>query len=103
MKNSVKQIRRSESQIRALLKEREKSNISAKEFCEIHEIHRATFYNWLNKYRPKIEKPEEFIAVQLNDIVSEASLFAEIVFSGKVTVRLFQKVDASYFKALLKS
>jgi hypothetical protein len=94
-------VQRSESEIRALLKEQEESNVTVKEFCEIYSIHQATLYNWRKKYNHKIRKPEEFIALQISEPGRDTSLFAEIELSGKVMIRLFQKVDPSYFKAFL--
>ena len=85
----------------ALLKEQEQSNVTVKEFCEIYGMHEATLYNWRKKYNPKTEKPEEFIALQINETDRSSSLFAEIELPGKAMIRLFQKVDPSYFKALL--
>jgi len=101
MKHCVKRIRRSENQIRSLLDLREEKNISVVAFCKAHKIHKATFYNWRNKYGLEIKQPQEFIRVQLSDNLTEAVVpFAEIEFTSKVIVRLFQKVDASYFKSL---
>jgi transposase-like protein len=94
-------VQRSESEIRALLKEQEESNVTVKEFCEIYGIHEATLYNWRKRYNPKIGKPEEFIALQISETGRSSSLFAEIELPGKAMIRLFQKVDPSYFKALL--
>ncbi len=98
----VKHVRRSESQIKALLKEKEANNITVKEFCETYEISEAMFYNWRNRCVPEIKKRNAFIPVRVSDAVSEASVFAEIEFSGKVMVRLFEKVDPAWFKALLQ-
>ena len=49
-------VQRSESEIRALLKEQEEGNVTVKEFCEIYGIHAATLYNWRKKYNLKTEK-----------------------------------------------
>jgi transposase-like protein len=103
MKKSRKQIcaRRSESEIRTMLKEQETSNVTVKEFCEIYDIHEATYYNWRNRYGSKVEKTGKFIEMEIGQIARESSLFAEIELSGKLLVRIFQKVDPSYFKGLL--
>ena len=103
MENSPKptRVQRSESEIKAILKEQETSNVTVKEFCEIYDIHEATFYNWRNKYGPKVEKTGEFIEMDIGEITAEPSLFAEIELPGKIVLRLFQKVDPSYFKALI--
>jgi hypothetical protein len=103
MKNSIKHTRRTEAQIRALLNlQAENNNLTVTEFCRINKIHKANFYNWRNKYSMDITKPAQFIPVHLNDALPDATLFAEIELSSKVKVRLFQKVDVVYFKALLK-
>lgn len=103
MNNPVKHTRRTEAQIRALLNlQAENNGITVKEFCRINKIHKANFYNWRNKYGVGIAKPAQFIPVHLNEAVHDVTLFAEIELSSTVKVRLFQKVDAAYFKALLK-
>ena len=103
MEKSRKQsrFRRSESEIRVILKEQESSNVSVKELCEIYDIHEATYYNWRNRYGTKVEKTGKFIEMEIGEIAREPSLFAEIELPGKFVIRLFQKVDPSYFKALL--
>lgn len=104
MKHFAKHIRRTEAQIRALLRLQEDNhNITITDFCKIHKIHKANFYNWRNKYASKNENPAQFIPVHFNHEDSQPTLFAEIELSSKVTVRLFQRVDPAYFKVLLKS
>jgi putative transposase len=102
MENSQKPTRmqRSESEIRAILKEQESGNVTVKEVCKIYGIHEATFYNWRNRYGPKAIKASEFIEMEIGQIDAEPSLFAEVELPGKIVIRLFQKVDPSYFKAL---
>lgn len=101
MKHPVKRKRRSEKQIRLLLQHQEEKNLSVTAFCKAHKIHKATFYNWRNKFGLEMKQPQEFVRVQLSDSLTQAGVpFAEIEFTSKVIVRLFQKVDASYFKSL---
>lgn len=102
MKNQAKQIRRTESQIRSLLDLHSKNNGTVAAFCNVHKIHKATFYNWRNKYDVQIEKPAAFIPVQFEQPSLSAGLFAEIEIASNITVRLYQRVDASWFKALVK-
>ena len=103
MKNSTKHSRRSESQIRKLLDlQAQNANLTITEFCRLNNIHKANFYNWRNKYGSDIVKPGHFIPVHLEDSASESALFAELELGPKIKIRLFQKVDASYFKTLLK-
>lgn len=101
MKQSIKQIRRTEKQIRSLLHLGQKYHGTVTEFCQVHKIHKATFYNWRNKYSGPPYKEQAFVPLQISNHLQEASLFAEIELTSKVTVRLFHKVDACWFKALL--
>jgi len=101
MKHSVKRIRRSEQQIRGLLNLQEEKNLTVTAFCKAHKIHKATFYNWRNKYGLKTNYPQQFVPVEFSNLVQETSLFAEIELTSRVIVRFFRHVDASYFKAML--
>jgi Transposase len=105
MKHSTKFIRRTEIQIRGLLSLQRKGDISVIAFCKAHKIHKATFYNWRNKYGAKpAAGQQEFVPVQFAEPdIGVAALFAEIELPSKVSIRLFQRVDATYFKALLQS
>lgn len=101
MKDDLIQSRRSESEIKALLQEQAQSNLTVVEFCKIHHFHKASFYYWRNKYTGAPAKAQKFIPVQLKEVTSEGTLFAEIEISRKGTVRLFHKVDCSYIKSLM--
>lgn len=102
MKNTAKQIHRTEAQIRALLNLYSKKSSTVVEFCKVHKIHKATFYNWRNKYDVQMEKPATFVPVQFNEPSLASALFAEIETASNITVRLYQRVDASWLKTLLK-
>jgi hypothetical protein len=102
MKNAAKQIHRTEAQIRVLLNLYSKKNGTVVEFCKVHKINKATFYAWRNKYDVQIGKPATFIPVQFDQPSLSSALFAEIEIASNVTVRLYQRVDASWFKTLLK-
>jgi hypothetical protein len=101
MDTPVKPLRqqRSEAEIKTLLSEYEQSDFTVKEFCELYDISEQTFYNWRNKHLPKVEKEETFIPLNFPEPTS--SLFAEIEVPGKIIVRLFQPMDAIFFKALM--
>lgn len=101
MMPSEKQFRRTEKQIRSLLYRQQNYKGTVIEFCKAYKIHKATFYNWRNKYIVEPETVQAFVPLQISNHLQEASLFAEIELASKVTVRLFHKVDASWFKALL--
>jgi len=101
MKHSKRQKRRSEAEIREILSLQEKQDITVTAFCKAHKIHKATFYNWRDKYGVTAAGPEGFVPLQFAESVAELSaLFAEIELPSKVMVRIFQKVDAAYFKSL---
>ena len=103
MKNLNKNVRRSESQILKLLRlQAQNANLTVTEFCRVNKIHKANFYNWRNKYGADIVKPGHFIPVHLDDPGSETTLFAELELGTKIKIRLYQKVDAAYFKTLMK-
>ncbi|MDQ6903942.1 MAG: transposase [Bacteroidota bacterium] len=103
MKHSTKLRRRSQAQIRALLSLQEKQGIAVTTFCRAHKIHKATFYNWRNKYGGNINNGQSFTPVHFAEAAAPAAtLFAEIELPSKIVVRLFDKVDASYFKSLLQ-
>lgn len=102
MNNPAKQTRRSEAEIRTLLNLCDEKNLTVVEFCHAHKIHKATYYNWRNKYGAQVDKPACFVAVQLDQGGSQSALFGEIEFASKVIVRLYHRVEASYFKTLLK-
>lgn len=101
MKYPSKPIRRSEKEIRTLLGIQEKSDLPVIAFCKAHKIHKATYYNWRNKYGSQNETVAKFIPVQLSQGL-EPVLFGEIEFPSKVMVKLYQQVDASWIKSLLQ-
>jgi len=107
MQQQTKRVRYSETKIRSILLLHQNKNLTVAEFCKSQNISRATFYNWRNRHTlltPKLgvkEKQQDFIPVSFDDHRSEPGLFAEIQLSSKVTVKFYQKVEASYFKALI--
>ncbi|MDQ6728270.1 MAG: transposase [Actinomycetota bacterium] len=104
MKHSTKLRRRSEAQIQALLSLQEKQGIKVTAFCKAQKIHKATFYNWRNKYGGGIKNGQGFIPVHFAEPATPAAaLFAEIELPSKVCIRLFERVDATYFKPLFQS
>ena len=102
MNHPVKYKRWSEKQIRELLSIREKSNLPIIAFCKTHKIHKATYYNWRNKYGMQIKPTAQFVPVQLTQTESVPVLFGEIEFASKLIVRLYHQVDASWIKSLLQ-
>lgn len=98
MKQSPKQVRRSEKQIRQLLKHQQEQNISVSTFCKLHNIHKATFYNWRNKYGLVTDGPQ-FVPIQFSEPLATMP-FAEIAFGSNIFVKIYQQVDAGWFKTL---
>jgi len=69
MKHSVKHQRRSEAQIMALLDLQQKQDIPVTAFCRAHNIQKATFYNWRNKYTAKPAAAQEFVRCTLLSVL----------------------------------
>ncbi len=92
--------RRSAAEIRLLLDEQKKSGFTVKEFCATQGINEGTFFNWRKKYDADRLSVGDFISLQINKPDATASLFAEIELPGKATIRLFSKVEPSWFKEL---
>jgi transposase-like protein len=103
MKPSKKSgLRRSEKQIRSLLLLGQNYPGTIARFCKTHNIHKGSFYYWRNKYgTPATDAAPAFVPLQISNHPQGISLFAEIELSPAVTVRLFQEVEASWFKTLL--
>jgi transposase-like protein len=93
-------VRRSESEIRSLLKAQAEGGIKVNEFCKAHGLSRGIFYNWRNRYSESQKLPG-FLPVQLPPADSSTA-FAEIEFTAGQILRLFREVDSSYLKALVK-
>lgn len=86
---------RTEEQILNLLEEFEKSGFTAKEFCEVSDIHEATFYSWQRKY-PK-DDVKGFATIEVVPArVERPELFAEIG-----NIKLYKQVSAEYLKTLI--
>jgi hypothetical protein len=90
--------RRTAAEIKVLLRQQENSNTTIKAFCNRKGIIEQTFYKWRTRYSAVIEKQNGFIPIRLSESVN--SIFAEIEWHEKIVIRLFQKVDADYLKAL---
>ena len=90
--------RRTASEIKALLRQQEDSNMTIKAFCNRKGLIEQTFYKWRKRYDPINEKQEGFIPIQLSEPAN--SIFAEIEWPEKLIIRVFRKVDADYLKAL---
>ena len=102
MKKRAKQIHRTESQIRALLNLYSESDGTVVEFCRVNKIQKGTFYAWRNKYDLVKEKQESFIPIQFDQPSLPPALFAEVEMTSNITIRIYQPVEASWIKSLLR-
>jgi len=101
MNDTPRQKRYSTNEILDILRLQETSITTVAEFCKTHKIHKATFYNWRNRFPVENEKQEQFVPLHFSEQPFQEKLFAEIEFSSNVRVKLFQQVEASYFKGLI--
>ena len=96
--NSIK-IKRSRQEIAQLLKEYDKSQgMTAKDFCQKHQISEGAFYSARKRQRSKKDEPQKsgFIALQPPAGKERPGvLFAEV--KG---IRLYQAVPVEYLKTL---
>lgn len=102
MTDTAKHKRYSKGEILEKLRLQETSTSTVTEFCKAHHIHKATFYNWRNRFSLEIGEQPQFIPLHFSEQTFAEKLFAEIQFSSAVRVKLFQQVEASYFKALIQ-
>jgi len=95
--NSMRRSRRTKEQIRGLLSEFRKTELTVKQFCQTHNISTGTFHKWQSRFKNKSLKKvygSGFAPVVIGS--SSPGLFAEI--KG---IRLYQPVSAAYLKELL--
>jgi hypothetical protein len=92
-------IKRTRQEIAQLLREYDKSQgITAKDFCQKHQISEGAFYSARKRQRSKNDEPQKagFIALQPPAGKERSGvLFAEV--KG---IRLYQAVPAEYLKTL---
>ena len=100
METSLKESRprRTAAEIKTLLRQQEHSTGTVKAFCRRKGLIEQTFYKWRKRYSTVLEKQEGFIPIQMSEPAN--SIFAEIEWHEKIVIRLFQKVEADYLKAL---
>lgn len=98
--NKPVRIRRTESEICSLMGMFDKGGMTIKDFCELHIISDATFYNWRKKYPPiKTASSEGFIEI-IPSLPSRA-LPEERLFAKVGEIYLYQPVAPDYLKSLL--
>ncbi len=95
-------LRRSKESISSILAEYEQSTTTVQEFCNLHNVSKATFYKWQSRYNKKNKKTGKPGGFALLKVVSppaaacHAFLFAEV--NG---IKIYQPVEAAYLKQLL--
>lgn len=94
--------RYSKDEILEKLRLQETSPFTVTEFCKAHHIHKATFYNWRNRFSVETGQHPKFVPLHFAEQNSDEKLFAEIQFSSGVRVKVFQQVEASYLKAFIQ-
>jgi hypothetical protein len=90
--------RRTTEQIKAIIAQYETSGLSARDFCNLHQIKGFYLARWLKRYRGN-KLPKGFVAVRTPKEPAEnqkAILFAE--YRG---IHFYQPVDPSYLKTLV--
>lgn len=92
--------RRSRQELTSLLKKFEKcEGVTAKAFCQLHQITESAFYRFRARYHKKAKAAKQagFIQISPNTVDEERSgvLFAEV--RG---IKLYQPVSADYLKIL---
>lgn len=78
-RNIVRQVRRDLEQIKYLLEQKADENISMKDFCRMHGISAATYYNWNKRTAVNSEKiTTSFITGVIKDGAANDMPFVEI-------------------------
>jgi hypothetical protein len=98
----AKSSRRTREEIIVMMEEFTSSGaMTVKEFCEMQEITRATFYNWQKIYRgdlPQKQGQSAFVSLRVTPQGEQGThpvLFAEV--KG---IRIYREVSAGYLKEL---
>jgi hypothetical protein len=93
----AKMVRRTSEEIRSIITEYEKSGLSPKAFCKLHQLKKTYFSRWLSRYGNR-KGPKGFVPVKLPGIAAEQE---NMLFAECRGIKFYQKVDPSYLKALL--
>lgn len=96
---TIRRPRRTQEEIKDLLSEFEKSNLSVIEFCNGHKIGRAAFHKWRTRYGSMHKDESAFTELQVASIHDRlsVSLFAEVG-----ALKIYQPVSAAYLKELIR-
>lgn len=100
-RNILRQGRRDLEQITYLLEQKEHENICLKDFCRMHGISEATYYNWKKRTTVKSERiATSFMPGVIKNDPVEDMLFVEIEKPGGTTIRVFRQMPAEFIKSL---
>jgi hypothetical protein len=100
-RNVLRQGKRDLEQIRYLLEQKANENISMKDFCRMHGISAATYYNWQKRRVIKSEKiTTRFVSGVIKHESTDDMPFIEIEKPGGVIIRLFRQMPAEFIKSL---
>ena len=98
--NKPVKMRRTESEISGLMDIFDKGGMRVKDFCELHNISDATFYNWRKKYPPVKTAPSEGF-IEIIPSLPARDLPEERLFAKVGEIYLYQPVGPDYLKSLL--
>lgn len=97
----LRQGRRDAEQIRYLLEKKGDENISMKDFCRMHGISAATYYNWQKRTVINSEKITTRLVSGVIEYESADDMpFIEIEKPGGVIIRVFRQMPAEFIKSL---
>ena len=99
LKNPAKR-HRTEDEIRVLMERFDKEGIKVNDFCELHNISDATFYNWRRKYPSVKTSPSEGF-VEIIPTLPPKDLRGDKLFAQVGEIYIYQAVGPDYLKSLL--
>ena len=92
--------RRTQSEILVLLNDYENGNTGIADFCITHDICRATFNKWCNRYKNNTVKQNEQNGFATLQITGDHRRGVVTLFAEVKGIKLYQPVTASYLKEL---
>ena len=98
--NKPAKIRRTESEICRLMDVFDKGEMRVKDFCGLHNISDATFYNWRKKYPPVESTPSKGF-IEIIPSLPARDLPEDRLFARVGDICLYQPVSPDYLKSLL--
>lgn len=100
-KTSTKRYRSREEILRLLDKLERSEGVTVKEFCRMHDISEATYYNWRIRYRSKSTKEQKSAGfIEIIPSAASAAPVSAAIFAEVRGIRLYQRVSADYLKTL---